>query len=462
MIPQLSLHILQGLTPPEHEVKLVEEENEPLNLEEECDLVGISCMTSNAPRAYQLAQEFKKRGKTVVFGGVHPTILPEEALQYGDSVVAGEAEGVWEQVLEDFQNGGLQRKYHDPKPPLERYIPKKYGKHHQKKLFHVIPIMTTRGCPYDCEFCCVSDLYGRQIRHSPVSNVIRDIEESQGKSFIFLDDNIIGKPKYAKELFRAMKPLNIKWGGQASVSFVQDIELMKLAAESGCSALFFGVESVSEVQLKTMRKSIKELGKIEEAIQRVKDLGVVFHASIVMGFDNDTKAVFSDTLEFLQRNKVSSTTLNILTPYPGTRIYEQFRREGRLLTTNWKHYDHNTVVFRPKHISPDELQAGSIWVKKEFSKLSSILRRLPGNLSHPMLYLSMNLALRKVVKLDTMKLPVLVSEVFEAQGDESAIDKARAAISGLNQKQLKREGMRLLKQMLSGGKAEVRRNHIAM
>ena len=238
MIPQLSLHILQGLTPPEHEVKLVEEENEVLDLEEECDLVGISCMTSNAPRAYQLAQEFKKRGKTVVFGGVHPTILPEEALQYGDSVVAGEAEGVWEQVLDDFQNGGLQRKYHNPKPPLDRYIPKKYGKHHQKKLFHVIPIMTTRGCPYDCEFCCVSDLYGKQIRHSPVSNVIRDIEESQGKSFIFLDDNIIGKPKYAKELFRAMKPLNIKWGGQASVSFVHDIELMKLAAEKRMLSAF--------------------------------------------------------------------------------------------------------------------------------------------------------------------------------------------------------------------------------
>ena len=211
-----------------------------------------------------------------------------------------------------------------------------------------------------------------------------------------------------------------------------------------------------------MRKSIKELDKIEEAIQQVKDLGVVFHASIVMGFDNDTKAVFSDTLEFLQRNKVSSATLNILTPYPGTRIYEQFKREGRLITTNWKYYDHCTVTYKPKNMSPDELQAGSIWVKKEFSKLSSILRRLPGNLSHPMLYLSMNLALRKVVKLDTMKLPVLVSEVFEAQGDVSAIDRAQTAISGLNQKQLRREGMRLLKQMLGGGEAEARRNHIAL
>ena len=455
MIPQLALHILEGLTPPEHEVMLVEEESEVLNLDEECDLVGISCMTSNAPRAYELARQFKQRGKTVVFGGVHPTILPEEALLYGDSVVVGEAEGVWEQLLEDFQNGGLERKYHHPKPSLERYIPKKYGKSDQKKSFHAIPIMTTRGCPYNCEFCCVGDLYGKQIRHVPVSNVIREIEESQGKSFIFLDDNIIGKPKYAKELFRAMRPMKIKWVGQSSISFVHDTELMKLAAESGCAALFFGVESVSEAQLKTMRKSIKEIYKIEEAIKKVMDLGINFHASMVFGFDNDTTSAFPDTLEFLQRNKVSSASLNILTPYPGTRIYQQFKSEGRLLTTNWRHYDHSTVVFRPKHMSPDELQAGTIWVKKEFSSMSSIVQRLPANLSHPLLYLSLNLALRKVVRLDTIKFPGLVPEVFESQEDESTIARARAAISGLNRKQLRRKGLQLLElalaQMIAGG-----------
>jgi radical SAM superfamily enzyme YgiQ (UPF0313 family) len=454
MIPQLALHILEGLTPPEHEVTLVEEESEVLDLDERCDLVGISFMTANAPRAYHLAREFKNRGKTVVFGGVHPTILPEEALQYGDSVVIGEAEGVWEQLLDDFQNGGLQKKYHCPKPSLERYIPKTYGKSDQKKSFHVIPIMTTRGCPYDCEFCCVSDLYGKQIRHSPISNVIRDIEESGGKVFIFLDDNIIGKPKYAKELFRAMKPLNIKWGGQASISFVHDTELMKLAADSGCIALFFGVESVSEAQLKTMRKSIKEIYKIEEAIKRISDLGILFHASIVFGFDNDTTDIFPETLDFLRRNKVSSTSLNILTPYPGTRIYEQFKSEGRLLTTDWKHYDHSTVTFRPKYMSPDELQAGTLWVKKEFAKISSILRRLPANRAHPLLYLSMNLALRTVVKIDAIKFPMLIQELFESHIDESVIARTRAAIKNLDKKQLEKEGMRLLKIVLGRKHAE--------
>jgi radical SAM superfamily enzyme YgiQ (UPF0313 family) len=456
MIPQLALHILEGLTPPEHHVKIVEEENEALNLDEECDLVGISCMTSNSPRAYYLAQEFKKRGKSVILGGVHPSILPEEALQHADSVVVGEAEGVWEQLLEDFQNGKLQRKYYNPKPQLDRYIPKKYGKPNQKKLFHVIPVMTTRGCPYNCEFCCVGHLFGKQIRHVPIPNIVRDIEDSHGKVFIFLDDNLIARPKYAKQLFRAIKPLNIKWGGQASVSFVHDIELMQLAAQSGCVALFFGVESVSEAQLKTMRKSIKEIGKIEQAIKKVKDLGIGFHASMIFGFDNDTRAVFSDTLEFLLRNKVSSASLNILTPYPGTKIYEQFKSEGRLLTTNWKHYDHSTVTFRPKNMSPDELQAGTIWVKKEFSKISSIVRRLPTNLSHLSLYLPMNLALRQVVKVDIMRFPELVPELFRPPGDESTVATAQTTLSRLNRRQLRQEGLRLLKLALSPKPMEAR------
>ncbi|MEK7449621.1 MAG: radical SAM protein, partial [Planctomycetota bacterium] len=373
--------------------------------------VGISCMTANAPRAYHLAKEFKKRGKKVILGGVHPTLLPDEALGYADSVVVGEAEGVWEKVLEDFRKGTLQRTYHHPKPSLDRYIPLKFRKLTKKRGVNVIPIMTTRGCPYSCEFCCVSDIFGKEIRHYPISNVVRDIEESRSKTFIFLDDNIIGKPQYAKELFKAITSYKIKWVGQASISFVHDAELMKLAAESGCVALFFGLESVAEAQLKTMRKSIKEIKGIEDAIKRVKGLGIHFHASMVFGFDGDTKKIFSETLDFLERNKVGTASFNVLTPYPGTRIYEQLKKEGRLLTTDWKYYDHSTVVFKPKNMSPYELQAGEIMVKREFTKISSLIRRLPGNLSHPFLYLALNFGSRKNVKTDIKRLPELVSEI---------------------------------------------------
>lgn len=421
MIPQLSLHILEGLTPTMHEVKILEEEMDDISLEEDCDLVGISCMTSNAPRAYALSREYKKRGKTVVLGGVHPTLLYDEAIQHCDAVVVGEAENVWEKLLDDFQKGVLQKRYHHPATSLDRYIQLKYRKSGKKRLFDVIPIMTTRGCPYRCEFCCVSDLYGSKIRHVPVENIVRDLEDSPNRNYMFLDDNIIGEPRYAKSLFRAIKPFGIKWVGQASVSFVNDTELMRLAAESGCAALFFGVESVSERQLQTMRKSIKQIKNLEEAIKKVKNLGIHFHASLVFGFDNDTKDIFPDTLDFLWRNKIGTASFNILTPYPGTQIYKQFCAEGRLLTTDWKYYDHSTVVFRPRNMSPYELQAGEIEAKRKFSRFGSILRRFPGNLSHPLVYLMMNLGIRKNVVVDTLRLPSLVSELFKNGRQEGEI-----------------------------------------
>lgn len=418
MMPQLALYILAGLTPPEHEVKIIEEETEHIDLEQECNLVGISCMTTNAPRAYELCQEFKKRGKTVILGGVHPTILPDEALQHADCVVVGEAEGVWETLLKDFQNNNLKRKYHDPIPDLGKYFPKDFSKIIKRRLFNLIPIMTTRGCPYHCDFCCVTNLFGKKIRHVPIENVVRDIKESGAKNFMFLDDNIIGHPQYAKELFKAIKPLKIKWVGQASVSLlVKDDELMQLAAESGCKALFFGIESVSEEQLKTMRKAIKEIEHLESALKKIKKMGILIHASMVFGFDNDTKEIFNETVRFLIRNKVSTVSFNILTPYPGTKIYEDLKNENRLITTDWRYYDHNTVVFKPKNMTPFELQIGKINARKKFYSISSILKRLTGNLYSPVIYLATNYGHRKQVKVEAKRIPKLKSELFENNHD---------------------------------------------
>ncbi len=413
LIPQLSLHILAGLTPAEHEVKILEEEAEEIDLDESCDLVGISCMTANAPRAYELAGEFRRRGRRVVLGGVHPSILPDEAARHADAVVVGEAEGVWKDVLADASSGSLRPRYHCPDCDLGQYVPMRKESFARKSLFRVLPALTTRGCPFNCDFCCVSDLYGKKIRHLPVANVVRFIRETGGKTYLFLDDNIVGDRRYARELFEGIKPLGIKWVGQASVSFSRDQELMKLAAGSGCAGLFFGVESVSAAQLLKMRKSPKDLVSLEDAIQRVRDHGMFFHTSLVFGFDEDTKAVFPETLAFLVRNKIGTATFNVLTPYPGTRVYEQFRREGRLLTHDWRYYDHATVVFRPRNMSPYELQEGKSWVKREFSRLASILRRLPANISHPFYYVGMNLAIRKNAGDDYRELPRQKAELFD-------------------------------------------------
>lgn len=413
MIPQLALYILEGLTPKEHEVKIIEEEVEEIDLDLEVDLVGISCMTANAPRAYDLCAEFKKRGKTVILGGVHPTILPDEALHYADCVVMGEAEGVWGQALKDFSNDQLKKKYHDPSPDLSRYIHKDFSKIIKKRMFDLIPIITSRGCPYSCDFCCVTDLFGKKIRHIPIKNVVRDIQESGGKYFIFLDDNIIGHPKYAKELFRAIKPLKIKWVGQSSVSLlVKDEELMQLAAESGCKALFFGVESVSVEQLKTFRKAFNEIESLEDAFKKIKKMGILIHASMVFGFDNDDKNVFDETVRFLIKNNISTVSFNVLTPYPGTKTYSDLKKAGRLTTTDWRYYDHNTVVFKPKNMSPYELQIGKVNARKKFYSLSSVIKRSIGNWNNITLYLATNYGHMKQIKVEARRIEKLKVKLF--------------------------------------------------
>jgi radical SAM superfamily enzyme YgiQ (UPF0313 family) len=404
-IPQIALNIIASLTPSHYDVKIVEEELAEVNLDEKCDIVGISTMTSNAPRAYRMAAEFRKRGRTVVIGGVHPSVLPEEAIQYADAVVIGEAEDTWGTLIEDFEHGNLQRFYKSHQPDVSPYpLPRRGLTPKSSGIFNVMPIVTTRGCPYDCEFCCVPQFFGRKLRSLPVGKVVSDIQASKGKRFLFLDDNIIGKPRYAKELFKALEPLEIRWVGQASMSFVNDAELMKLAAQSGCVALFFGLESVSTSALKRMRKSIKELSANEDAIKKVKEYGIVFHASMVFGFDDEDKSIFEDTLEFLMRNKIATVTFNVLTPYPGTRIFDRFKKEGRLLTEDWQYYDHTTVVFKPKTLTPEELMEGHLWVRKEFYKISSIAKRLSGGLLHPVLYTAMNFAFRKGIKEDVKNL----------------------------------------------------------
>ena len=414
MLPQLALYILEGLTPEEHEIRIIEEESELVDLEQECDLVGISCMTANAPRAYELCREFKKRGKTVLLGGVHPTILPEEALEHADCVVVGEAEGVWDTLLKDFQKNELKERYHEPKPDLAKYVRKDFKKILKNRLFKMIPVMTTRGCPYNCEFCCVTNLFGKKIRHIPIENVVSDILDSGAKNIMFLDDNIIGHPKYAKALFKAIKPLKVNWVGQASVSLlVADDELMQLAADSGCKAMFFGIESVSVDQLQTLRKALKEIDHLESAIKKIKKMGILIHASMVFGFDNDTKEIFNETVQFLIKNKVSTVSFNVLTPYPGTKIYDELKSEDRLTTTDWKYYDHNTVVFKPKNMTPFELQMGKINARKKFYSLPSVLRRLSGNLYNPKLYLPMNYGHMKQVRVEARRMERIKSELFE-------------------------------------------------
>jgi radical SAM superfamily enzyme YgiQ (UPF0313 family) len=395
LIPQLALFILEGLTPERHEVKIVEEEYVELDYDEECDVVAISCLTSNAYRAYRIADAFREKGKTVVLGGIHPSLLPDEALEHADAVVIGEAEGVWEQILEDIEHGKLQEKYHEPNPDLARYIPKDFSSLSKKRMYKLVPLQTSRGCPYDCDFCCVTDIFGKKIKLIPIKHVVRDIVESGARNFIFLDDNIIGHKKYARELFTALIPLKINWIGQSSISFADDMEMMKLASRSGCKGLFIGLESVVESNNHQFAK-LKSLEDTRKSISKILRMGILIQASVIFGFDNDTHETFRQTIRFLRRNRISMASINALTPYPGTRLFEKLKEAGRLLHEKWEYYDHHTVVFQPKNMTPLELQIGKIKAKTAFHKRFSIAIRLLGNLRMPVYFLAANLGYRKI------------------------------------------------------------------
>jgi radical SAM superfamily enzyme YgiQ (UPF0313 family) len=398
-MPQLSLHILASLTPNDVDITVVDEEIREIDFSSDFDLVGISCMTATANRSYQLSDLFRQRGSKVVLGGIHPTILPQEAIRHADAIVIGEAEGCWADVIDDFKNRRLEKFYHVPEPDLSKFPFPRRDFHIDKALFNCVGLVTTRGCPYACEFCSVADFYGRKIRHRPVSKVVEDIRQSGSNAFLILDDNVTGHPEYSKELFEALIPLSIRWVGQSSISLAKDKEMLKLCRLSGCAALFFGIESVSPSSLIGMKKSLKSTKETGEAIKIIQDNGIAFHPSIILGFDTDTKAIFDDTLEFLMRTKLPTMTLHVLTPYPGTRIYQRFKDQGRIISYDWSHYDHNTVVFQPKNMTPQELTEGHYHVQSEFYSFSSILRHIPSLLRvHPinfrriLLFLLLNIA----------------------------------------------------------------------
>jgi radical SAM superfamily enzyme YgiQ (UPF0313 family) len=393
--PQVSLLYVAALTPPEHEVVVIEEESQPLDLNAGWDLVGITCMTATAPRAYQIADGLRRRGVMVVLGGVHPSVLPDEAKVHCDAVVVGEAEPVWAKLLADAQAGRLQPVYRGGTDwKLDDYPLPARGAGHVVSVLGVTPVVTSRGCPFACEFCCVRNVFGRTIRHVCVERVIADIRASGSSRVMFLDDNIVGDQAYATRLFEALRPLDIHWVGQASISFVRNERLLALAAESGCRGLFIGMESVSEKKIARMSKSMKTLEDTAVAIRRIQESGILLHASLVFGFDDDDASIFDETVRFLQHTRVPSATFNVLTPYPGTEIYDQLKAENRLLTQDWTFYDHCTPVFIPRRMSVDELYAGYRHAKADFFSAANIAARFPANRRTPLLFLLANIGIK--------------------------------------------------------------------
>ena len=375
--PKLSLPTIAAHTPPDIEVKILDEVVEDVNFNVEADLVGISTMTYLAPRAYEIAAKFRARGVKVVIGGIHASMCPEEAKEHADSVVVGEAERTWPLLIEDLRRGELKPFYRETDLPelVGLPIPRRELLN-RKSYWTTNCVQTSRGCPFDCDFCTVTIFGGNQYRLRPVEEVVEEVRRLNTGYVVFVDDNIAGNKAYAKQLFKALIPLKIHWGSQASLTMTRDPELLELAAKSGCTALFIGVESISEENLISANKRFNKVAKFREEFKRFHDYGIMIQTGMIFGFDHDDESSFERTIEFLEENRIELAMFNILTPLPGTGLYKKMDEEGRIIDRDWSHYDGRHVVFKPRLISPETLQEGFFWAYHKFYSVPSILKRV--------------------------------------------------------------------------------------
>ncbi len=375
--PPLGLAMVAALTPPEVEVSLTDENVTAIDFQKPTDLVGITALTATAQRAYDIADTFRARGVKVVLGGIHPSILPEEASQHADAVVIGEAEGIWPKLIEDFKANKLQKVYRQYERPslVSLPIPRR-DLFAEGAYFVRNTISTTRGCPYSCSFCTVTSFFGHTYRCRPVEEILKEIETFNKKGLIaFVDDNIVGNLRFAKELFRALIPYKIKWVGQASVTIARDDELLKLAAASGCIDLFIGFETLSPANLVAVGKKFNVVDEYENVIRDVHSHGISIHGFFVLGLDEDDEGVFERTLHFAQKMRLESAQFAWPVPYPGTALCEFLDKAGRIVTKDWSQYE-STPVFEPKLMSRETLQKRRDWVWRKFYSPLSIWRRV--------------------------------------------------------------------------------------
>ena len=402
---RLSLATVAALFPRGTKIEIINDSIEEIDYDEAVDLVGITSITSTAPRAYEIADRFREKGIPVLMGGIHPSALPEEAIKHADSVVIGEAEGQIKRVVNDLKNGKLQKFYRcETRPSLKNLpLPRTdlYQKNKYYKELHMI--QTTRGCPFNCDFCSVTDFFGQTYRTRPIADIVREIKTVSRRTLIFfVDDNIAGYPKYAKELFKALIPLKIKWFGQASLVIAKNRELLRLAAKSGCTSLFMGIESVSPNSLKEVGKSMNKVEDYKESIKIIHGHGIGIVGAFIFGFDSDKKSVFEETVSFIDKNQIELASLAILTPLPGTRLYDKMEKEGRIIERDWSKYTIGEVVFQPKLLTVEELQEGYYWARKHVSSFNSIYKRTFHLRKSSLLYIPINFLMRKASRA-TMK-----------------------------------------------------------
>ncbi len=401
LFPPLSLAVLGALTPPGIAVEVVDENVTDHPFDDPVDLVGITSITATAPRAYDIAAAYRSRGVPVVMGGMHASALPDEALEHVDAVVVGEAEGVWERVLADAASGRMVGRYQaDERPCLSGLPDPRRDLFDPRRYVTTNLVQTSRGCPNACSFCSVTRFFGRTYRMRPVEDVVREVAGLRDRMVLFVDDNIAGHRARARELFRALRPLGIRWMGQSSLAIAEDRELLDLAAASGCAGLFIGFESLNSANLDGVGKGrVNRAEDFLECVARIHRRGIGIEGAFIFGMDEDDAGVFDEILGFAQSARLALAQFGILTPFPGTPLFEEMERSGRLLHRDWSRYTISHVVARPLKMSREELQRGFDRAYREFYSYRSMVRRLlPGIRRHFFLFVQLNMAFSRVAR----------------------------------------------------------------
>jgi radical SAM superfamily enzyme YgiQ (UPF0313 family) len=372
---------LAGLTPADIDVRFYDDRMETIPFDEATDLVAISVETYTAKRAYQIASEYRRRKVPVVMGGFHPSLCPEEVAQYAEAVVIGEAEESWPLLLDDFRHGKLEKFYQSSgRPSLDRVKPDR-SIFRGKRYLPVGLVEAGRGCHFKCDFCAVQTVFHASQTRRPVDAILAELAEVKDKKklIFFVDDNITSNLAQAKEFFRALIPLKLRWVSQASINAAHDEEFLDLLVRSGCQGVLIGFESLNPENLSSMNKTFNTArGGFTKALENLRRHRIRIYGTFVFGYDGDTPESFTPTVEFARDHGFYIAAFNHLTPFPGTPLYQRLKDEGRLLYDAWwldDRYSYNRIPFQPRGIDPEELRRRCLEARRSFYSWPSILRR---------------------------------------------------------------------------------------